>query len=200
MSWISLPNDPIKDFRGRVIKTSKLDDDLEVVLKPLRCPGEDCDKRFTNLQAFQDHVFAHEEDLASIEISAREERVDLDTAHLIFQVLSVLRAVTSNSPLAKIRKVNDSMHSQRVWSSAWKARDSGDAVQLHVKQYEWLQQLLNRRLPLSKEDKSDNVEVQTFAQFIFGLSWYTQTQALTIVSDRAEEEPAQPAPLVPESE
>ncbi len=185
MSWISLPNTPITDFRGRVLQTGKLDDNLEIVLKPLRCPGDGCDERFTSAQAFQDHVFAHDDDLTTVHIPAREERVDLDTAHLIFQILSVLRNAAPDSPIAKIRKPNDSMHAGRTWDRAWEARSSGGSVELNTKQYEWLQQLLGRRLPLSKEDKADNVEAETFAQYLFGLSWHTQTQALTIVSERA---------------
>lgn len=192
MSWITLPNDPVTDVRGRVIQTAQLDDNLEVVFRPLRCPGADCDKKFTNLQAFQDHVFDHDEDLTGASAPAREARVDLDVAHLIFQVLGVLRAAAADSPLAKIRKANDSMHAERTWARAWVAREDDAAVQLNLKQYEWLQQLLARRLPLSKEDKADNVEAQTFAQYIFGLSWFTQTQALTIVSDRKANEAEQP--------
>ncbi len=196
MSWISLPNEPIIDFRGRPVQAAKLDDNLETIYHPIRCPGEDCDEQFTNLQAFQDHVFAHDEDLSGASTQAREVRVDLDTAHLIFQVLSVLRNAAPDSPLAKVRKANDSMHAERTWARAWAARDEKAPVALHTTQYEWLHCLLDRTLPLSKDDKANGAEVQTLAQVLFGLSWYQYRQALTIVSEREkdEEELAPPAP------
>ncbi len=196
MSWVTLPNEPIIDFRGRPVQAAKLDDNLETVYRPIRCPGEDCDERFTNLQTFQDHVFAHDEDLSRADSSAREVRIDLDTAHLIFQVLSVLRNAPPESPLSKIRKANDSMHAARTWRRAWVARDEKAPIALHTTHYEWLHRLLDRTLPLSKDDKANGVETQTLAQFLFGLSWYQYRQALTIVSEREadEEESAPPVP------
>lgn len=197
MQWITLPNVPVRDFRDRMVQTAALDDDLEIIYRPIRCPGESCAERFTNLSAFQDHVYDHAEDLSAQNMPVREARVDLDVAHLIFQVLGILRNASQDHPIAKIRKANDSMHAERTWQRAWVARDDNGPVRLHAKQYEWLQQLFARKIPLSKEDKADNVEVQTFAQFLFGLSWHRYTQALTIESEREQVVPAEAQPPAP---
>ena len=53
MSWIGVPNEVVLGFTGKPLRSQEMDNDLEYVFKPIKCPS--CDFSNTNLQRWQDH-------------------------------------------------------------------------------------------------------------------------------------------------
>jgi len=172
-NWVTLPVETIANFQGKTLQTPQLDDDLESIFHPIKCSG--CDFESTNLKEFQSHITDHDEDLDLSSISISPITVDLDTPHLIFQVLVQL---SKDETLNKIQKNNDSYQAGETWKAAWLARGK-DEVKIHRKQYKWLHELLDRKLP-----KGDREESLTVATFIFGLNAFASVQALTLTEER----------------
>jgi len=195
MSWIKIPNEIIKDFRGVPVKTTKLDKDSEVVYKPIRCP--ECAFKDTNFQKVQDHAAdKHEEiDPGDMLFNLRPVLVDMNTARQISVILARLNDRAKDNPLIAIRKTNDSLHATEVWRRIYTLVDSEslssseEEILLKKEQYDWLHQLLDRKLPRKKDkDIEGDITQQTVQMHLFGLSEDGIRQSLTTVPDRRPEE------------
>lgn len=177
MSWVSIPNENIRDFRGKVIISSKVDDNLDVIYKSIHCPS--CDNIYTSLKDFRDHI-TDKHYLSDIEgINIEPETVDLKTSYLIINILTSLNSNVKDNPLSSIRKSNDAMYASEVWRRAWNCRDR-EEIKLKKDQYEWLIQLMDRKLTKGKDED----EAQTVGMFMYSLSEYSILQHLTTLPDR----------------
>jgi len=78
---------------------------------------------------------------------------------------------------------NDGQFSYQLWQDVLQA-DGTEYIKLHDKVYSWLHRLLNRQVPLSKEDKDSGITPKTLAIHYFGASDYTIIQQLKDKSDR----------------
>ena len=180
--FFKIPVEVIKDFRGKTIKTAKLDDNLEIEYKPIECPDAECSFVTTSLDDIRVHLEVHPEELAKSEVNLTPVLVDTSNPHYLLVLLKSLNQ--EEGPLVKLRKSNDSFNSSEVWKAVWKAfQGEATDIRLHKDQYKWLHSLLDRKVPGSAEKGED---LQTVAMVIFGLSWYQAVQTLLIPSERED--------------
>lgn len=181
----SIPVETSRDFRGKPVKTQKLDNDMEKVFKKVSCPEDGCDYTSTSLEDFQAHLESHDDpDIQAANINLIPELIDSDTRYIILDVLQRLSISNPQHPvvLGKVRRAADSLHSAKVWAAVWKAiENDAKEIVLDKRQYEWLHKLLERKLS-EKGVKED--ERQTMAEQVFGLSWYSAVQLLLTVDER----------------
>jgi len=86
----------------------------------------------------------------------------------------------------KVRRLADSFHAGKVWTVVWESIESNlKEIKLNKKQYDWLHQVLERRL-VEKGIKEE--ERITVAEQLFGLSWYKTVQYLLTLDERESEE------------
>ena len=188
--WIVLPNDVVRNFTGRPLRTQRLDVDLEPVYKPIACPAMACDHEFTNLREFQEHVTdEHEMDLNETKVSLFPELDDVTTATLIQGMLLRFNTPGKDNPLSAIRRTNDAVRATEVWRRVQIAIDQNQPVRLKDKDHEWLVALLTRKLPLTRADKELGEEQQTVGMMLYGLAEDNVNQALLPISERRELEP-----------
>lgn len=192
MSWITIPNEPVISFTGKPLRSQKLNEDLEYLFKPIKCPSSGCEFSTTTLKDFQDHRADEHADEKDPGVTLDPEMEDRKPAWLILEILlSFNRQDTPQRPnlLRRIQKGNDSHHSIELWRRAWNNRNSPE-VKLKKDQYDWLHQFLDRKLPLSsdpkeaKERKDQGEEPQTVGMYLFALSDDSVRQALTTLPDR----------------
>jgi hypothetical protein len=181
--WKSIPVGVIRDYRGKPLRTQELDSNIEIVYKDIACPDSTCDFTSTSLKTIQAHIEDHEdEDLESKEFITKPVMTDLNTCHLIFQVLQRLHNIGSKEdPMFRVRRNADSNHARRLWDAAEKALGK-DEIRINVKQYTWLHDFLDRTLP-----KDGGAEALTVASYMFGLNSYSSVLALTAVDERDKE-------------
>ena len=147
-------------------------------------------------------------------IGVMDEMVDLDSRQHVLQacrdhdvkfirlwftdILGMLKSVAITIE-GRVQKPNDSHHAGEVWRAAWLARGRTE-IRLKKEQYDWLLQLLDRKLPLdpdvrtAKEKKDQGDEVQTIASHLYGLSEDSVRQALTTLPDRRKADPEEAEP------
>ena len=195
MANIAIPNQVVKTFTGRPMKIQKQTVDLEPIFKPIGCPGADCDEKFITVSSWREHLLDTHKDVApGLTVSTEAEMEDRTAPRLILDIIVALNRGTidgSPNPLRAIQKTNDSFHATELWRRAWNAKE---APEIHVKkeQYDWLHQLLDRKLPLAADPKEarerrDNGEEQmTVAIYLFALSEDSVRQALTTLPDRRQ--------------
>ena len=185
MSWITISNEVVKDFRGKPIQSTRLDDNMETVYKTIRCSGKDCDFTATNIKVIQDHLDdKHEDEVDDLKIKFRPETTELTASYLILNILLAFNNAARDNPLLAIRKANDGFHAGEAWRRAWNAKGkAGQDIKLKKEQYDWLHQLLERKLPRPKE-KEDAGEAQTVLMHLYGLNEDKVKQALTTLPDR----------------
>ena len=185
MTWITIPNELVSAFTGKPIKTEKLNTDLEVVYKPIKCVAEGCSETFTSLPTCAQHLADVHDLPGSTPVEARSELEDATTARLIMGLLLSFNREDAGNLLRPIRKTNDSYHATEVWRRVYPAL-AGDPSEFKLKkeQYDWLHQLLDRKLPASKEAREAGVEQQSVLMYIFGLSEDNVRQAFTTLPDR----------------
>jgi len=196
MSWITVPNEIVTGFTGKPIRAQKLNDDLEYVFKPIKCPSAGCEFSTTLLRDFQEHrVEEHGMD-SEANVPIEPEMEDRNAAWLILETLLTFnRPDTSQRPnlLRRVQKGNDSHLSAEIWRRAWNNRNSKE-VKLKKEQYDWLHQFLDRKIPLAatpnetREKKEQGEEPQTIAMYLFGLSEDTVRQGLTTLPERRRRE------------
>lgn len=199
MSWIQLPIEHVKTNQGTPLRVPKLDGDLATVYKPMRCPA--CDFSSTSREGFGAHVSEHDDSEALTFQTPQPEIVEATTVSVLMILLMRLGNVGRDDPIGKVLKQNDSYQSGKLWDAVWRAfhHEGATHIKIHHKQYEWVHSVLERKLPLSKEQKDDGVEADTVATHVFNLSWHQVVQALTMESDRLVEstdtEDARPRPV-----
>ena len=187
MAWKQIPNEIVNDFRGKPLRHPRTDNDGDGVYKSFGCPAEEgCDQAFATIPAYREHwAEKHEGQPANVAITA--ERDDSRASDLIMNLLASLNARGSReapNPLEQIRKTNDSHHATETWRRVSLAVERGEAIKLKDAQYDWLTQVLDRKLPVSKADKDAGIEQDTVAMFMWSLSADNVQQALKIVSER----------------
>ena len=203
MAHISIPNEIVKAFTGRPMRVQAMNDDLELLFKPILCPAEGCEKSVTTMQAFSDHVNGeHPKQAAKLEAPASKEMVDQKVSRLIMDMLSAFNRDTPNNPLRRFQKPRDSEHASELWRRASNC-DARKEVKVKDEQYQWLQQFLDRKVPqvpLSLDPKEAQLrrengeEPQTVASYLYGLNEDNVRQALTTLPDRRRVEPDPPDP------
>ena len=178
MAWISIPNDPVRSFTGLPLKTQKLNDNLEYVFKPIRCPSEGCKYQTVLIREWREHMAETHDGEKDPQAQAEPEMVERNVAWLILELLLVYNRKDSSespNPLRRIQRNADSYHTSELWRRCWNSRDRQE-IKLKKEQYEWLHQFLDRKLPLSadakeaRERKEQGEEPQSVAMHLYGLS------------------------------
>ena len=190
--WINIPNEIVKGFTGKPIRSQKYDADLEAMFKPIKCPANACAFSASIIKDFNAHITSeHDLNPAKIEVMLDPEMEDSTTAKLIMFILIRLMQTGQENPLVLIHKTSDSLHSGEVWRRVGPLMDkpAGGVLRLKDKQYEWLRQLLDRQVPWSRVDKErlgDQASEyrQTVAMHIFGLSEDHVKQAVLSLPER----------------
>lgn len=189
MAWITIPNETIRSFTGLPLKTQKLNDSLEYVYKPIRCPGVDgerCGFSTTLLTEFAEHLQAEHPESPNLSAPATAEMVEQVTAWLILEMLLTLGRPDSQqrpNALRRVHRPNDALNSAETWRRAWNSRERPE-IKLKKEQYEWLHQLLDRQLPLAAAAKTEGELPQTVGEFLYGLNGDNVRQALTTLPER----------------
>ena len=180
MAWVTVPNEIVRTFTGQPLKLPRLDEDFEAVCHPIRCQG--CDYKTTNMREMQEHIGEHSEPLS---ISASVEMEEANVAKAVMYLLLRLGNPARDNPFNALRRNNDSMHSAEVWRQAYLSIKQGRReLRLKQAQYDWLHQLLDRKLPLSKEARERGEEQQTVGMEVFGWSESVVREALTTLPER----------------
>ena len=187
MAWKQIPNEVVNDFRGKPLTHSRVDNDGESVFKPFACPGEACEvDKFTAVAKYREHwEAAHEGPPDGVPITA--ERDDSRASDIIMGLLTALNRRGTRevpNPLEQIRKTNDSHHAIETWRRVSLAVERNEPIKLKDAQYDWLIQVLDRKLPVSKADKESGIEQDTVAMLMWSLSADSVQQALKIASER----------------
>lgn len=188
MAWKEIPNEIVRDFRGLPLKHIRLDVNGEAVYKSFRCPSETCDIKFTNVGTYKDHWRDEHPDEPEPDLSVTAERDESTVGDIVMELLLALHNPSRQNPLSAIQKTNDGHHSTEVWRRIQLAADRKGAIKLKDAQYDWLTQLLDRRLPVAKADKEAGQEQKTVATLLWGLSDDRVQQALKIPSERRKPE------------
>jgi len=191
MGWVNIPNEVVLKFTGQPLQNNKTNADLEVLYKPFSCPAAGCDEKFVTVESFREHLTdEHDLDESKVEVAIRPEMEDTTVANLITHLLLQFNNERRDSPFALIRKTNDGYHATEVWRRVQVAmgRDAS-AIRLKQEQYDWVQGLLDRKLPLSKEEKERGDEVQTVVMFLYGFSEDNVRQSLKSLPERRIPEP-----------
>lgn len=201
MGWINIPNEGVTGFTGKPLRLQQFDHDMEPVYQAIYCPSAGCDYSTTNLDAFQRHLRdQHGKESDELSATLAPELEDATAATVVLGLLLRLSQQSSRdrqNPLETIRKTNDGYHSAEVWRRAYLAWTRNDPViRLRQDQYEWLKQLLDRKLPLQKDAKERGDEQQTVAMHVYSLSEDAVRQALLSLPDRrkTEADPDEPEP------
>lgn len=187
MAWITLPNEVVLSFTGKPLRSQKMNQDLEPLFKEMRCPG--CSERFTVFERWREHSNGSHPDEADLQMTGAPEMEDRAASRVILDILMAFQRPEPN-PLRRLQKANDAYHATEVWRRAWLAWTRQDKViRLHKPQYEWLQQLLDRKLPWqnpqeAKQRREEGEEQQTVGSHLFALSEDLVRQALTTLPDR----------------
>lgn len=195
MSWVSIPNEVVNQFTGKPMQVNRLTPDLEPLYKPIPCPGIDpnkstkCSIKFTTMRDWREHIMdEHDLDPAEVELFVRPDNEDATAASVILHMLVRLNDERQSNPLHAVRKTNDSFHATEVWRRAYLAMEKRSAtIRLKQEQYEWLQRFLDRKLPLTREDREEGKgaeDRQTVAMLLYGLSEDNVRQALLSLSER----------------
>src|SRR3990167_2786566 len=87
MAWITVPNEKVTSFTGRPIKTEKLDTDLEIVYKPIKCVDVDCTETFTSLSKCAEHLAEIHDLPNTTQVAAEPELEEATTARLVIGLL-----------------------------------------------------------------------------------------------------------------
>jgi|TARA_R100001530_G_scaffold136088_1_gene115211 hypothetical protein len=181
--FVKIPVELVKDFRGKVLKTPLLDNDLEVVYKLIQCPSPECEFTTTSLEDIRTHVEEHPPEVSQMSFQLNAELVDSSNAHMLLQLLTTLN--TPEGTLSKSRRAADSFHCSEVWKRVWYAiQHDTEFIKLHKDQYRWLKDLFDRKI-LEKGVEAENL--QTVASAMFGLSWHGVIQTFLIPSEREDD-------------
>lgn len=181
--FVKIPVEFVKDFRGKVLKSPLLDNDLEVVYKLITCPSPECEFTTTNLEDIRTHVEGHPPEVSQLSFQLNADLIDASNAHMLLQLLTTLNK--PEGALSKSRRAADSFHSGEVWKRVWYAiQHKSEFIKLHNDQYKWLKDLFDRKI-LEKGVEAENL--QTVASTMFGLSWHNVIQTLLIPSEREDE-------------
>lgn len=190
MSWIAIPNEIVHGFNGRPIRTQKMNDNLEFLFKPIRCPS--CKYTSDIFTEWQDHQRSEHYEEPNSEVPIEPELKDCNAAWIILETLLTFNRQDSQQRpniLRRIQKPNDSRHTEELWRRAWNSRERTD-IKVKKEQYVWLHEFLDRKVPLSgttqevKEKKDQGEEPQTVGMLLFSLSEDSVNQALTTLPER----------------
>lgn len=197
MSWITIPNEVVKSFSGKAIRSQVLNDDMEAVFKIAACPVAGCDAKITLVSEWQEHASEKHADTPEAQVNLQPKMRDQTVAWLILEMLLAFnRPDSPQRPnlLRRVQRGNDSLHSTELWRRAWNCRDRTE-VKLKKEEYDWLHQFLDRKLPLAadpkeaKERKEQGEESQTIGTHLFSLSEDTVRQAFTTTPERRRANP-----------
>ena len=190
MSWITIPNDLVLGFNGKYIRSQKMNDNLDSIFKPIRCPS--CKYSSTVLTEWQNHQREEHYEEPNTEVPIEPELMDCNASWVILEMLLTFNRQDSQQRpniLRRIQKPNDSRHTEELWRRAWNCRERPE-IKVKKDQYDWLHQFLDRKVPLSgnvqelKEKKEQGEEPQTVGMMLFGLSEASVKQALTTLPER----------------
>lgn len=185
MAWIKIPNEVVQNFNGRPMRAQRLDADLEPLYKPILCPKAGCGGIFTTLAGIKDHVLSeHDAETSNLPINPVADNEDATTGRLILGLIIAFNRQERGNPLLAIRKTNDSYHANEVWRRVQNAITNKALIQLKPEQHNWLESLLDRKLPLAKEARESGEEQQTVGMLLYGLSEDNVKQALTPLAER----------------
>jgi hypothetical protein len=152
----------ILDFKGKNIKTVKLDEDFEPVLNSINCPVPECNFTAIKLIAIREHILTeHDANALNLPFNYSTELTDLTSTYAIIELLIFL---SKDGKSLKILRNNDSYMLSKVWAVAWKAfKNAAESISMPQDQYEWLHSLLNRPIPVDKpEEESISVATHLF--------------------------------------
>ena len=203
MTWVTIPNEPVKEFNGKPIKIARVNGDFEVIYKPIKCLGidagtkEPCPETFTLVSEWREHIADNHPDAPSdVEVKADVEMIDAKPTDLLLQLLTQFNDQRPQSPFNAFRKTLDGYHATEVWRRAWIA-STNDSVVMRLKdaQQDWLKALLERRIPLTAEEKAAGATAEdrkTIAMLFYGLSEDNVRQAMLPLAERRPPEAADP--------
>lgn len=187
MAWKQIPNEIVRGFAGRPLKHQRLDGDGEGLYEPFRCVSDDCESEtlFTSIPALREHWSgAHEGQPLRLGLSLPRTDDSL-VSDVIYGLIRALNDNAEGNPLKAIRRSNDGMHATETWRRVAIAVEKGGDIRLKDAQYDWLHQLLDRKLPLAKAAKDTGEEQQTVGTWRWGVDEYNVRQAFKILSERA---------------
>ena len=195
MSWITIPNTTVENFTGKPLKAQKMDNDLENLYKPFGCPAAGCEEKFVTLPVYKEHLVSeHSMDPEKEKVGFEADLEDATVSRLLLGLMLSFNSPQSSNPCLKVRRSNDSLHVTEVWRRAYLAYSRSDAeVKLRKVQYDWLGQLLDRKLPLTKEEKELGNEVQTVGMMIYNMAESNVRRAFTTLPERTPASDAEPA-------
>ena len=197
MAWITIPNEVALGFTGKPIRSQKMNDNLDLIFKPIKCPSEDCEFSSTILTEWQDHRISEHSEEPDVDMRLEPELEDRSAAWIVMEILLAFnRQDNPQRPniLRRVQKGNDSHHSTELWRRAWNCRERPE-IKVKKEQYDWLHQFLDRKVPLAadakevKERRDQGEEQQSVGSHLFGLSEDVVRQALTTLPDRRIVEP-----------
>lgn len=188
MAWKEIPNEIVHGWDAKPRKHQRVTVDGEYVFEKFACGYEDCEEKFTTAGVdYRNHCKdAHDGKQARVVLAKVMD--DTKVSDLLYNLLLGLSDQDPGSVFKPIRKPNDSEHGTEVWRRVSIATDKNQPIKLKDKQYEWLHQLLDRKLPFPKEQKDAGQEQQTIGTLLYGMDLSSVRVALTIISEREKAE------------
>lgn len=102
-------------------------------------------------------------------------------AYLVLREL--LLQLDSNQAFRQVHKPMDGVRSLRLWNQI-EENPAAETLTIHDKEYEWLQGVWARQVPLNREAKDNGMEPQTVAFYMFSQSDFWIIEQLKDVTER----------------
>lgn len=158
MPYIEIPEEQVKDFRGKP---------LEIIAR--------------NDKGEPEYENPDEKDEAKKKLKMMEAK----TSDVVREILLLMNAA---DVLKGIQAATDSFEAHVVWNRVNREHTNG-VIKLRDKEYKWLHEYLDRKVPLRKEAKDSGFSERTVANHLYALNeWRVRYHLKSLEARKKDDE------------